>query len=448
MNTLKKMCLFVAVAFLIVSPLFSGGTKEEGKSPAQETGQKMEKVKLVYLSKWNTGEVTQQIIDDAIVGWMKDNPNVDVERLWVGRDANVRLMAMLQAGNQVDFYDEDPNLVENSLGKAGLALDLTSYLKNVKAYDSDAKVWDCFSKGFFEPWTFRGEVNCLPIQQYITTVWYNKTLFKKLGITKTPDTWPQFLDLCEKLKSSGIAPIVMDGGVDFYNMYYFSHLADRIEGMNALLNAINDKTGASWDKPGFLQAAKMVRELRDKGYFIKGFEGYQFPAGQIDWAQGKGGLLLIHSYMPIEVKDSLPPDFEFGSFPFPSVPGGKGDQYQLTSIVGGVTILKATKDKDLAFDLLKRLVSKQVQGRFAKEALNVPTVLDIPLPVEFKDLSDIMKKQTGTFKDYSGGPGQFEPEFAQQIMYPLNNQLLFGKISPEDFIKQLKEKAIAFWKNK
>lgn len=111
-------------------------------------------------------------------------------------------------------------------------------------------MWDCFSKGFFEPWTFRGEVNCLPIQQYLTVVFYNKTLFKKLGITKTPDTWPQFLEVCEKIKKAGIAPIGLDGGIDFYNLYYFSHLTDRIMGMNALLNAIYDKTGKSWDNPG------------------------------------------------------------------------------------------------------------------------------------------------------------------------------------------------------
>jgi ABC-type glycerol-3-phosphate transport system substrate-binding protein len=404
--------------------------------------------KLVYLSKWNTGEKTQEIINDAINEYMKDNPKVTIEPIWAGREANTKLMAMVNGGTPPDFYDEDPNLIENSLGKAGLMVDLTPLLKNTKAWDQDKKVWDTFSKGFFEPWTFRGQVNCLPIQQYLTVIFYNKTLFKKLGITKTPDTWPQFLALCETIKKAGIAPIGLDGGIDFYNLYYFSHLTDRIMGMNALLNAIYDKTGKSWDNPGFLQAAKYVRELRDKGYFIKGFEGYTFPAGQIDWAQGQAALLLIHTYMPIEVSKNVSADFVFGSFPFPSVPGGKGSQYDLTSIVGGVGILKATKDVNVAFDFLKRLVSKKVQTRFAQESLNVPAIIDVPLPAIFSDLADTMKKQTGTFKDYSGGPGQFEPEFAQAIMYPLNDQLIFGKINPEDFVKQLKAKAIEYWKKK
>ena len=151
--------------------------------------------------------------------------------------------------------------------------------------------------------------------------------------------------------------------------------------------------------------------------------------------------------MPIEVADAKPDDFVFGSFPFPSVPGGKGSQYDITSIVGGVAILKATKDPDLAFDMLKRLVSQETQTRFAQEALNVPSIMGPKLPDIFKDLEAIMAKQTGTFMDYAGGPGQFEPEYAQTIMFPLNQDVLFGKLAPEDFIKQVKAKSIDYWKN-
>jgi raffinose/stachyose/melibiose transport system substrate-binding protein len=408
-----------------------------------------QKTTLVYLSKWNAGEVTQKIIQAAIDEYNSTNTkNVEIEPIWAGREVNVKLMAMIQGGTPPDFYDEDPNLIENSLGKEGLAVDLLPLLKSVQAADQNKKVIDTFSKGFFDAITYRGQVNTLPIQQYLTVVFYNKTLFKKLGIAKTPDTWAEFLKVCETIKGKGIAPIVMDGGIDFYNLYWYSHLADRYEGMNALLGAIYDKTGKSWDKPGFLKAAQAIKELRDKGYFIKGFEGYQFPAGQIDWAQGKGAFLLIHTYMPIEVKDSVPDDFVFGSFPFPSVPGGKGDQFQLTSAMGGVAILKSTKDPALAFDFLKTIVSRKVQARFAQEAQNVPAVTGVPLPPIFKDIEQIMVKQTGTFKDYSSGPGSFEPEYATSVLYPLNTQLLFGKITPADFIKQLKEKSIAYWKNK
>jgi ABC-type glycerol-3-phosphate transport system substrate-binding protein len=125
---------------------------------------------------------------------------VNVEREWAGRGVNAKLAAMIQAGTPPDFYDEDPKVIEESIGKAGQALDLLPYLKKVKAYQSDKAVIDTFSKGFFNMITFRGQVNCLPIQQYLTSFWYDKTLWKTLGMGKTPDTWAQFLDSCAKIK--------------------------------------------------------------------------------------------------------------------------------------------------------------------------------------------------------------------------------------------------------
>ncbi len=278
---------------------------------------------------------TQVIINDAINDYMTAHPNVTIEAMWSGRDVNTKLMAMVNGGTPPDFYDEDPNLIESSLGKLGLVVDLLPLMKSTKASDQDKMVFDTFPKGFFAPMTYRGQVNTLPIQQYVTAIWYNKTMFKSMGITTLPNTWPQFLALCEKIKQAGTAPIGLDGGVDFYNLYWYSHLADRIMGMNSLVNAVYDKSGKSWDNPGFLQAAKDIAELRAKGYFIKGFEGYQFPAGEIDWAQGKSAMILIHSYMPIEVSKNLPDGFVFGAFPFPSIPGGKGSQYDLASTTEG-----------------------------------------------------------------------------------------------------------------
>ena len=250
--------------------------------------------------EWNTGEVTQVIIQSAIDEYNRTNDkNVVIEPIWAGRDVNVKLMAMIQGGNPPDFYDEDPDIIENSLGKAGLALNLLPYLKTVKAADQDKPVIDTFSKGFFDAVTYRGEVNCLPIQQYINMIWYDKAMFRKWGITKVPNTWPEFLSVCETIKSKGVAPIIMDGGVDFYNLYWYSHLADRLEGMDALLNAIYDKTGASWDKLWFLKAAQLL-EAEGQRVLYKGFEGYQFPAGQIDWAQRSS--FLVHATCPLRLK--------------------------------------------------------------------------------------------------------------------------------------------------
>jgi len=464
---MKKIIAITIISLFLVSMIFlgTGCAKETAETTAEtettvaaeteaettaaaETTAEAEPIKIVYMAKWNEGEILQGIINDVLDQYMADNPNVTIEKIWGGREVNAALMAAIQAGNPPDIYDEDPQIVNYSLGKDGLAVELSDYIANETAYNEDVKVQDVYIKGITEAWKYEGNLYALPTHQFVSVFWYDKTMFSELGISGTPSTWTEFMTLCETIKSKDIPPLVQDGGINFYNSYYFTYLADRIEGMGAFREAVFDKTGASLDKPGFLEAAKKVEELYDAGYFIKGFEGYQWPAGQIDWAQRAGAMMLNHTYLPIEVKDSLPEDFVFGAFPFPAVEGGKGSQYELDSIIGAVAILKSSKYPDVCFDIAKRLLSVETQSRIMNEAWTLPVRSDIDLPEQFVDLEDIFSKQTGAFKAYAGGPGQIEPEWEQQVFYPLDDQLLFGKITGEEFMKQLKEKTIAYWANK
>lgn len=438
MKMRHKMVCVLLVFLLLAGTVIGAGRRDEPD----------DRITITYLSKWNPGEVIQGIVNDVIQQYMEDNPNVRVVTNWAGREVNVALMASIQAGNPPDIYDEDPPIIESALGRDGLAVDLKPYMQNTMGWNDNITVWDAFPQGTFDPWTYDGRIHCMPYMQYVSVFWYNKTLFDELGITETPDTWEEFLELCEFLKSKGIAPLAQDGGIDFYNLYYFSHLAERYEGAGALREAIYDRTGESWNKPGFLKAAQQVALLAQRGYFMPGFEGISFPAGQIDWAQGEAAMLLIHSYMPIEVADAVPDDFEFGAFSFPSVPGGTGNQYDLNVVVNGPAILSSSKHPDIAFDLIKRLMSEEVQQRVAEEAMNMPMRAGVPLPDIFKDLGDILEKQTGAFADYSGGPGQFEPELAQSVIFPLNDQLIFGRITPEEFITQVRDRSIAYWRRR
>lgn len=467
---MRKLSILIVVSALIVTMAFFGFSCKKAttaETTAAETAaattaaettvaettvaeetMTTEPVKIVWMSSWNPDEPIQKIINDMLDQYTKDHPNVTIERIWGGREVNTNLMATIQAGNPPDIYDDDPGIINNSIGKEDLALELTDLINNTSAFNEDKKIIDIYTPGFLDASKLGDKLYSFPYDQYVSVFWYNKTLFTKLGISSTPNTWSEFLALCETIKGKDVPPLVQDGGINFYNSYYLTWLVDRILGMNAFRETVFDDTGASWDNPGILQAAKMVNELVTKGYFIKGFDGYQWPAGQIDWAQGAGAMMLNHTYLPIEVKDSLPADFVFGAFPFPAVEGGKGSQYDMDSIPGAIAILKSSAHTDIAFDIVKRIISEEIASRIINEAWTLPARPGIKLPAQFVDLENIFKKQTGSFRAYAGGPSQIEPEWEQKVFYPLDDKLLFGKISPENFVKQIKEQTIAYWASK
>ena len=52
--------------------------------------------------------------------------------------------------------------------------------------------------------------------------------------------------LFDKAKADGKAAISQDGDIPFYNMYFFTQLAERYVGAGGLNRAATDKTGRAW----------------------------------------------------------------------------------------------------------------------------------------------------------------------------------------------------------
>ena len=461
---MKKAILWIIVVIIAMALTFTGiSCKKEAVTEATaaaevtddsvETAAKAtEEITIHFWSKFTAEESGGLVMARLFEQYMEDNPNVKIVSNFAGRGVSTALMSAIQAGNPPDIYDEDPFQIHNTIGREGLAVDLMPYIENETGWKEDKKIIDIVFPGYFDAWNYEGEgVTCLSYQTLLSSIWYNKTLWSNLGLTENdiPATWSEFTDLCEKIKASGVAPISQDGGIDFYNFYWYSYMADRMEGPGALREAITDRTGASWDKPGFLEAAKKLEEIVNSGYFIEGFEGYMWPAGQIDWAQGKGAMILIHNYFVSEVADAVPDDFVFGSFPFPTIEGGEGNRFDLAVYPMGASILKSSEHIDISFDILKRTLSLEWQQELTDKTGSLPVRAEgVVLSETIEDLQGILESQTAFFKDYGTGSGHVEPELQTTVILPLTDRLIKGLMTAEDFIKELKEGCIKYWDKK
>ena len=102
---------------------------------------------------------------------------------------------------------------------------------------------DTFSPLVLELNRFDGEIHMIPRATYTSGFFYNIDMFEQLGL-EPPETWSEFLDVCETLKQNGITPLSADGTISFYNVWYFSWLAMRIAGPDKLKAAAEGKI--SW----------------------------------------------------------------------------------------------------------------------------------------------------------------------------------------------------------
>lgn len=453
---LRNVAWFTLATIVAISSLLAAcGPAEPTEPPAAPTGAAAqatepasapaEPVTIEYFSGWNEGEPYVALFKEIIADFEKEHPGIKVNATWNGRESLTKLQPMLLAGNVPDITDHGADELFGALVKEGLTQPLNDYLE--AGATGQAMKWkDTFLPGQLELYQKDGEFHTVPFWLDTTGFYYSGKLFADNGV-QPPTTWTEFLALAETLKGKGVSPLVADGGIDFYNAYYYTHFVQRALGIGAFYAAAGDKTGAKWDEPGYLQAAKMVRELTDKDYFIQGFEGYTWPAGQVDFVQGAGAMLLCSTWIPAETRDSAPEGFEYRFFPVPLVDGGQGKATDVEIFQWAWVVLKDAKHKDEAVEFLKFWLQPKYVNRMATEYNAIMALKDSDAPPLNADANAFLAQSTASFRLYDGVSADF-PEYWKTVFLPLDDQLIFGKLTPEEFIAQLKEDSVNYWKNK
>ena len=181
----------------------------------------------------------------------------------------------------------------------------------------------------------------------ILGTYYNKDMFAECGITEEPQTWDEFLDVCETLKENGHQPIIM-GDKDMYVMQFglyqiacneiYSQNADYDEQLRTGDTSFTDE--GTWDN-----------ELYDKGY-IDSSQTLGIGASQAIQAfiDGEAAMTFDGSFnAPALLAEGAAGAFERGYFPIPSE---SGDNYTATCLSAGYSIYSGSEYVDECKELL------------------------------------------------------------------------------------------------
>ena len=395
-------------------------------------------VTLVVWSMYTEGETMQIWEAAAIQAFEATHPNVKIDVTWQGRDVvSVKLRnAILSNGDLPDIIDNsNPGLVIGLLSE-DMALPLDDYLETPSA-DGTTPWGETFIPSVMEFLKYNGNSYMIPRMVYSSGFFYNIRIFADNNIT-IPETWGEFLAVCQQLKDAGITPILADNEGQ-YTIWPYTMSALRTAGPTGLYDTIADKTGEKWNDPALLEAAKMVQQMSD--YYQDGYLGSIWPAAQLEFVQERGAMMFMGAWLPSEMLKDIPEGFEMDIFPFPNT-GGPGDNVN-EAWTNSWAVLKGSKQPDTAVEFLKFLTSaEQMQGVLDAGA-PVPLV-GFPMPESLQGLSKILgakqlvPRQSGIEQDFANlyfevlEPGPYAPLW----------QL---KGTPEDFIPAAMEAQVKFY---
>ena len=353
-----KVLVFFLVIMIIAAMLFGGWSFFKKKKSDKVT------ISFWHLDAQDDFKAVWQAQADA---FMAENPNVTIEITVLEVEAfKQKVATVMQSGNPPDIFRSWGGGVMNSYAEAGLLKDISKDLKG--SWGSS------IGKGALDVYGFNGKYYGVPYDMGAVGIWYNKAIFKKLGLEPFK-TWDELLEGVKKIKAAGITPIALGGGDRWPGHYWWVYLASRIGGKDAFLKATSRK-GSFADAP-FVKAGEELKKLIDLDPFQKGFLGQAYNDEALLVAQRKAAMELMGQWAPnvhkqnTDDKKGLGDDLGFMSFP--AVSGGAG---KLTDAMGGGNGLIVGKNAPQeAVEFLKFMTSGDNYKTLVESPLNlVPTI--------------------------------------------------------------------------
>jgi len=389
--------------------------------------------KKVTIEFWNiaTNEPLKSVFANAIRDFQAKHPNIEIKNVAIENDAfKSKLTTTMQSGKAPDIFHTWGGGVLKQQADAGLVKDVTE----------DIASWpQKFTNAAIAPYQFDGKTYAVPHDIGMVGIWYNKALFKKAGIEQPPATWSEFIEAVKKLKAAGITPIALAGKAKWPGHYYWSYLAMRIGGLDALKQAAETK---DFTDPAFIEAGRKLKELVDLEPFQKGFLGaaYDTADGQAaTMGNGKAAMELMGQWAP-SVQSSAGKGIgdDLGFFPFPAVEGGKGANTEALGGGGGFAVGAEAPPEALEF---LKFLTEETEHRKAVESGGVlPVLQGEEDAVKDPNLAEVAKHLAATTGFQLYLDQAFPPAVGQEVNDSVA-ELIAGTETPEGVAKAITETA-------
>ncbi|MFC4044306.1 ABC transporter substrate-binding protein [Dactylosporangium siamense] len=441
MGISRRGVLSAALAVAVAGPLAACGGGGDGGG-----GGGTASTQLVYWSMWKQGEDQQKVLQAALDEFQAKT-GIKVEVQWSGRDVIKQVAARLNAGNPPDLTDQDAGTIKGILGKVDGVKNLDAlYATTVDG--ETKKVSEVIPAGLVKPYrSSSGAPIVVPYEIIGSTMWFDGAAHPD-WVSAPPKTWSDFMTLLDARKAAGRTPIALDGDIKFYDAYFTTWSIVRHGGVGLLSRAATDKTGATFDDPAFLAAARDVEKLVKGGYVVKDFNATKFPAQQNAWAAGKSptDLLLMGTWAPSETGPQAASGFTHRSFAYPTVPGGKGNAAAEAGVIGFAIPAKA-RHADAAEKFIAFFLNKDRLAKISTETKNLTPRSDIPAPAVLADYQqELIAAGDNLFLPYDDA-GAVAPEWVSNVWEPINGDFFNGKLDAAGFVAKLKSETVKLHKN-
>lgn len=362
-----------------------------------------EGVKLVFAQDLDTDEKANQVMNEILAEYTeKTGTEIQFESL-PSADYRTWLMTQFAAEQGPDVYN-------------GIIYDMTQdyqagYLVNFKdiyeeesAYD-EGQAWKDTLPDYIRERMYinEDEVPGYPTATSVVRIFYNKTMLESVG-AEVPETWAEFMDVCQKLKDGGNIPFAFPNAtIDDLSWLWFNNSV--CSQMNSGIVDVLDVSGN-----GYVELAEICKGM-DEGsidftddsmkaafelmkefsqYWTSDYNGLDQSTAVDMFARGEVAMVQAMSTKLESIETIVGDSFEYGVMPVPVI---TDDTYEgalgKSVILGGQPDIifgmnKALEEDETkyaaALDFVQYMSSPEIQARLAEELCRVPLANTVELP--------------------------------------------------------------------
>ncbi len=293
-------------------------------------------------------DLTGDWIEFEIKKFQVANPGIIVEHsFWENQSYKIKLKVAMFGGEGPDILFNWGGESQLGFSREGLLYDLTQDLGKDR--------WG-LSPGMFATHSYKGRIYGIPLFPSAEMVWYNKEIFGKYG-WKVPQTWDEFLTLCERIKAKGFIPIAMGGQEPWTILYPYMYLEDRLAGNGRYLAAKTRQ--ASFADQDFVESFRLLQVLAKKNYLPAEVLSVNYIEATQLMIQNKALMMFMGDWEYQQLTSQMHQDLDkWDFFPFPIISNGKGSVRSIIGAVAGFSIKKSDNSK-IALKFLEFLCKRE-----------------------------------------------------------------------------------------
>jgi len=307
----------------------------------------------LIINSYMHDEAPKKAFNDIVEMFKKENPDIKVVVNTYAVEQYKKLFSeWLHSENPPDIATWYTGNKLNCIVKKGL-------LEPVDAVNPKESVDSEFSKIFKNSNSSNDKLYFVPHCWYWWGIYYNKDLFKKLNLT-VPDTWEEFLVVCEKLYNSHYYPIAIGAKDKWAAGAWFDCMDSAVNGGGFHRDLTNGKI--SYADPKVMKTFNHIITLSRKGYILPNAGSYSWQEAANLLFSGKAGMCLMGQ----NIKDVAPPNAinNIDFFRFPVI--DRNIENCVFVQTDGFVIPSNSKNKVAAKKFLAFITSPEIQEAFCK----------------------------------------------------------------------------------